>query len=396
MLIYMITHNDLSVSEGPVTHFTEIATNFEKLGHKVVAFVPDLHGLRKKWSFSIKYLSPFIRRRGIEQILYEFRLFFSLFNQCRKKRPDVIYSRQSYITLAAPFVASLLKIPLVTEINGVLADDLNARNVSALRKKINAFCEKYAYKKSVINIGVSEIVCQKSSRCYDIPIEKFTPLQNGVNTEHFQPQSKETRLKYREKFGLKKNDFCIGYVGCFTPFDGIEQLPELVAKLKEKNVGVTCVLIGQEKKKTLVEDLINKFNVEDSFVLTGRIDYDLLPEHMSAFDVGIAPYVLTSNQQIGNSSLKCLEYSSMGLPVLSTCLPQSEYITKHDCGWLVQPEDEQALALKIQEIVNIPPEKMITTGQKGREFVVANRSWERVAQSTVALLKKHADSISNN
>jgi hypothetical protein len=74
MLVYMVTHNDLSVSEGPVTHFTEIASNLQELGHEIVAFCPDLTGVRRPWGFPLRYVSCVSRRKGISQLLYEMML----------------------------------------------------------------------------------------------------------------------------------------------------------------------------------------------------------------------------------------------------------------------------------------------------------------------------------
>jgi hypothetical protein len=87
----MTTHNDLSESQGPVTHFREIANQFQNLGLEVLAF-----------------------------------------------GPDVIYSRQSYITLASPLVALILGIRLVSGINGLHVEDLQGRDASWIKKAIRS------------------------------------------------------------------------------------------------------------------------------------------------------------------------------------------------------------------------------------------------------------------
>ncbi|MDP6450979.1 MAG: glycosyltransferase family 4 protein, partial [Lentisphaeria bacterium] len=389
MLIYMITHNDLSVSEGPVTHFTEIAQNFNALGHKATAFAPDLSVGRRPWPLEVHYLPSLVRRRGISQLFYELSLLLALWKACRRRPPDLIYSRQSYISLAAPFVAARLGIPLVTEVNGVFTDDLAGRNVGVLRRWINSVSESYAYARSQLIIGVSQRVCDVAAELYDVPEEKLLAIENGVNTEKFQPQPEAVRTNLRGRLGLAPEHVCIGYVGCFTPFDGVELLPAIARRLVDDGVeNFRFVLIGEEKKKGEVERLIDLKGVSEYFTLTGRIEYAELQEHLSVFDIGIAPYRLRQHNDmgnatyIGNSSLKCLEYSAMGLPVVSTYLPQSAYIEASNCGILCPPEDEDTLVDAIKTLIRQGDDVWGRMGERGRELVVEQRSWRSVASRT--------------
>ncbi|MDP7396867.1 MAG: glycosyltransferase family 4 protein [Lentisphaeria bacterium] len=394
MLIYMITHNDLSVSEGPVTHFTEIAQNFNALGHKATAFAPDLSVGRRPWPLEVHYLPSLVRRRGISQLFYELSLLVALWKACRRRPPDLIYSRQSYISLAAPFVAARLGIPLVTEVNGVFTDDLAGRNAGVLRRWINRVSEGYAYARSQLIIGVSQRVCDVAAELYGVPEEKLLALENGVNTEKFQPQPEAVRTDLRGRLGLAPEHVCIGYVGCFTPFDGVEQLPSVARRLADDGVeNFRFVLIGEEKKKGEVERLIDLEGVSEYFTLTGRIEYAELQEHLSVFDIGIAPYRLRQHDDmgnatyIGNSSLKCLEYSAMGLPVVSTYLPQSAYIEASNCGILCPPEDEDMLVEAIKTLIGQGEAAWGNMGERGRELVVEQRSWRSVANRTIEAIE---------
>ena len=394
MLIYMITHNDLSVSEGPVTHFTEIAQNFNDLGHESTAFAPDLSVKRRPWPLEVHYLPTLVRRRGISQLFYELSLLLALWKACRRRPPDVIYSRQSYISLAAPFVAARLGIPLVTEVNGVFTDDLAGRNAGVLRRWINRVSESYAYARSQLIIGVSQRVCDVAAKLYGVPEEKLLTLENGVNTEKFQPQPEAVRTDLRSRLGLAPEHVCIGYVGCFTPFDGVEMLPAVARRLVDDGVeNFRFVLIGEEKKKGEVERLIDLKGVSKYFTLTGRIEYAELQKHLSAFDIGIAPYRLRQHDgmgnstYIGNSSLKCLEYSAMGLPVVSTYLPQSVYIEVSDCGILCPPENEDKLVDAIKTLISQGDDAWARMGERGRELVVKQRSWRSVASRTLKAIE---------
>lgn len=83
--------------------------------------------------------------------------------------------------------------------------------------------------------------------------------------------------------------------------------------------------------------------------------------------------------QFGLSPLKLCEYLACGKPVIASRISGLEVLEEENCGFLVNPEDPQALAIRIIELLR-NPELRHKMGENGRKYVVENRSWESVAK----------------
>ncbi len=384
----MTTHNDLSEPQGPVTHYREIATQFEHLGLCVVSFGPDLCGRKQAMGFDHRYLPTIIHRRGISQLIYEFILFFTLFWQCLCRRPDVIYSRQSYITVSSPVVAWLFSIRLVTEVNGLQVEDLEGRDSSWVKKAINRGCEKLAYELSHRIIGVSARICDILSERYHIRRYRFLALPNGVNVDRFTNLPPDTRHRVREELNIARDKFCVMYVGGYVTFDGVELLPEVAQRLPENTRDkIVFVLIGDGETRSALKREIEQREVSSQFRVLGRRDHEEIPRYLAAADVGIAPYRRCGSdgkkKDLGRTSLKCLEYCAAGVPVLTTGMAHTEYVTQHDAGWVVEPDNPEALADALERIAQLDQAELREKGRAGRDYVRRHRSWKSVARRTV-------------
>jgi glycosyltransferase involved in cell wall biosynthesis len=75
-------------------------------------------------------------------------------------------------------------------------------------------------------------------------------------------------------------------------------------------------------------------------------------------------------------SNKLFEYMGMGLPVIVSDLPEwAAMINRYRCGLVVDPKDPSDIASKIEAVLDDPKEAA-AMGQRGRQAVLDNYSWE--------------------
>ena len=84
--------------------------------------------------------------------------------------------------------------------------------------------------------------------------------------------------------------------------------------------------------------------------------------------------------------MKSLEYSAAGRPVVITqCEGVSDIIENGNCGIVVPPDDDQALADALIKLLK--DEKMRKKlGDNGRKLVLQQYTWDHVAQNMMDIL----------
>jgi glycosyltransferase involved in cell wall biosynthesis len=160
-------------------------------------------------------------------------------------------------------------------------------------------------------------------------------ISNGADINIFRPQSKLKKNIFKQKIGLRDNDFVL----------------------------VLCGMIGGYYKVGIV------------LYLGVKSDAHQIVEILSASDVGIIPY--DSNPLWKNSiPVKSLEYLACGLPVIATLDTNSvlgRLIEENDVGVLCEPENVTELSKTIEKVYH------------DNVFV------ENASKRAVSLIHKHFD-----
>jgi len=135
-------------------------------------------------------------------------------------------------------------------------------------------------------------------------------LPHGVECEHFQQALNAPRcIPALEAIPHP----IVGFFGLISSWVDVA----LVGWLSERFPHVSFVLIG--RAEVSLQALAGRANVH----CLGLVPYADLPWYARYFDVGLIPFVLNRLTKAVNP-LKLLEYFALGLPVLSTRLPELE------------------------------------------------------------------------
>lgn len=384
MRVWSIFYGNLSLSQGPTTHFTELAKGLTKSGVEVTGWAPDIGRYNgPNNNFKIIYTPtldlPFIRV-VVYDLLLMFRLIFTF------PKPDIFYVRVAYFSFFTPLVAKLFGKKLVLEINGFVVDDVVSKGWKGLLAWISINCEKFLHNIADASIIVTETIYNAIHETFKIPKAKLYHIKNGVNIDHFKPMDKK---QCRSELGLDPDLDYIGYVGCFTGWDGIEHIVRALPEINQEFPKVKVLLVGDGDHKSFIEAEVKKLGLNDKVIFTGYVNYKELPKYLNAFTVAVAPYggsseIETRNNK-GLSSLKCLEYTGTGLPTVVADIPGMDYIDGKS-GFIIPQGDEKALAQKVKILLG--DDNLRTQfANYGREYTVRNCSWLSVATKTLEIFK---------
>ncbi|MDE6718049.1 MAG: glycosyltransferase [Muribaculaceae bacterium] len=171
----------------------------------------------------------------------------------------------------------------------------------------------------------------------------------------------------REKYGIKPNDYVVGFCGRLCRDKGIIELYEGFRLFCNNNPDIPAklLLIGRwDTRDVLPEDKKRLLESDSRVVLTGGVPKNELPSLYSLMDVFVFP---SYREGFG---MCVLEASAMEKPILvSRCHGCVDSIEEHKTGEYIDitPED---IASHLREMHNL--ELRVKMGLEGRKFVLEN------------------------
>ena len=294
---------------------------------------PDIiHVIEEPWSFVLS------------QVLIWKKLF--------SKNTKVIFT--TYENLYRPYSNRLF----YRLINYNLIEDYNLRNYDVaivVYSEIREILRKKGFKKTIEIIGL------------------------GVDNKLYRKVNAE---KLREKLGLK--EFVIGFSGRFEYSKGILILLKAASKLKRK---YELLLIGWGNPDFInkMKDYAKKLNVYNKLVIIDKRLGEKVVDYMNCMDLLVVPSISTKfwKEQFGRviTEAMCCE-----VPVIGS---SSGSIPKviGDAGLIFKEKNDKELKEKIELVMkDIKLRKKLI--KKGKERVLNNYTWDKVALKTHSLYKK--------
>lgn len=192
-------------------------------------------------------------------------------------------------------------------------------------------------------------------------------LPQGVEVEHFQ----QTTVAIPERIKNIKKPI-VGFFGLITTWVDIE----LVFKCAKAYPSVSFVLIG----RATVD--IGKYSRLENFIYLGEVSYDELPNYARLFDAGIVPFVL-NELTIASNPIKILEYLALGLPVISTNLPEAR---RFGNSILIAEDDNEFISL-----IDVALRRNSLEEKEERRMIARKYSWDAIGE----LLSQKIEEIEN-
>ena len=212
-----------------------------------------------------------------------------------------------------------------------------------------------------------------------IPDERRVVIPNGVDTNAFSPRAPD--LELRHEFGLDGR-FAVGWVGGFRPFHGLETVPELARRLRDRFPEAVLCLLGTGP----LRDEVSKWTrgLEDVVRLLPAVSHHDVPRWLRVFD---ACMLLGGMDDFHYSPMKLYEYMACARPVIAPRVGQiAEVFPKGRDDLLVAPGDLDAIVDRIHKL-GTNPSLRAESGAQARELVLKDASWDARARSLVDALE---------
>lgn len=312
----------------------------------------------------------------------------------RGENINVIQARSgAFEGLLAVYLKRKLRIPFVFQYSFPVADGylqkykLGHGRIYCVLARLEHTMISFVMKHADLILPISQQMLEELVK-EGVPREKMTPLPLAVNPELFSPSVSGESV--RMKYNLGGSSVLL-YLGTLDRMRQLDILLHMMVLLEETKPGVKLLLVGWGDDRNRLEKLAHELGLADSVVFIGRVPYFGVSQFVAAADVGISLVPPVDMYRV-SSPCKLFEYMGVGKPVVANDeISEHKETLKQSGGGILVPFDLEALACAVARLLDDPTVAR-GMGQKGRSWVVGNRSYDilarQVEQQYFGLLKE--------
>jgi glycosyltransferase involved in cell wall biosynthesis len=368
-------------ANGAQIHRIEVAKNLSQIGHDV--YVTSIEN--ENLDLNGMIVNPIVDKKPY--LIFILNYIIQLINIIKRDDIDIIITRSIGPGVVALILRELGKTKLIFEENGIVHEEF------LMQKDSTKFLGGLSFDlKAKIIKSIDLLVARRSDAIYavtpeiknylvqnGVDIRNVYVIGNGANTNLFRPMMDAAPMNHlKERYGIENHDRVVIFVGSIEPWQGLNYLIWSAKIIINKYPNIKFMIVGDGSKKEDLMNLSEKLGVSNNFIFTGAVPYEDVPKYINISDICVAPFVSERNESTGLSPLKIFEYLSCGKPVISSRMPNLEFIENQNVGLLVEPENSEELAKAIIEILK-NGSSIEEMGRNGREYVVRYHSWKAVA-----------------
>ena len=334
------------------------------------------------------WLLPKPNRRPIERILNytSFSLSSSITGTFLSK-PDVIIgtSPQLLVGLTGWWLSQAKSAPFVLEVRDLWPESLAASGVGregSMTTKLVGRLARFLYEHSHHVVVVTPAFKERLLADWNVPSEKCSIVNNGVETELFSPGGDAHEQKDSLGVGDK---FVVSYVGTLGLAHGLATILEAAERMCDSHPDILFMLIGEGAEREQLENQAKSKGLRNvSFV--SQQPRSEIPRYIQASDVCL---VLLRKADTFRTVIptKMLEFMSCGRPVILGVDGQArEIIEDAQAGLFIEPENTDALVQRIDQLHRDRGLRE-ALGSGGRKYIVERLSRQSTAKRYIEVLE---------
>lgn len=342
----------------------------------------DVDGVRIVWLKTMKYSVAKSVRRILSWFHFEWNLFW--LDKSQLPRPDVvIISSLSLLTITNGLLMRLKhKSRLVFEVRDIwpltIVEEGGFSNKNLFVKGL-AWLERLAYRKSDAIVGTmpnlaahvrSEVGCERPVFC--VPM--------GISQDHLVDVA-ELPTDYVERY-LSSDKFKVVHAGTIGITNALDVF-FYVARTMREHTDIEFVIVGDGALKQSYQ---NQYGDLPNLVFAPKVPRNMV---QAVLERGDLLYFSVHDSKVwnyGQSLNKVIDYMLAAKPVVASYNGYPSMINESGCGRFVPANDIDALAVAILEMKLLSPEEREELGARGREWLLQNRSYSKLARDYLQIL----------
>ena len=388
-IVYFAPTVGLNDVTGDAIHVGEEVRRFRSLGHSLAVVLgntgkdekpegtTDLHVVGYKRSYDSV-------RDFVAYVLAMPRAILLTVRLAKRFHPQILYERHVFVDMG-PFLSRLLRIPSVLELNGLAAVERIGFDA-----RMRQQAKQVSFLESKTIRGHSAYVCvtrQLANTVRNILGSEISPLVlvvgNGADVQQFVPGSSSP-----EELGLPQGKYIV-FTGHLMKWQGLEWLIKGMRDLIKSQPSARLLIIGEGPEAQPLKSVVSELALENHVIFRGRVRHSELPEFLKLASVCVAPAAAelgAAGGLKGWAPIKVFEYMAAGKPVVLTRIGDiAETVERERLGKTIDYGDTATLISTLSAYLEQPAEST-GDGARGRQWVVANQSWDEIVRRISNLL----------
>jgi len=297
------------------------------------------------------------------------RNFFSIFKLMMREQFDVIHAHGVFPAAFWGIAGKILRIPVIVTSHGNdIQKNKDIGYGARLNKKI-AVITWLILKLIDIHVVVSKCMVKDAIEAGSNP-SKVRVVYNGIDLKKV---SSLEGTDIIEKYGIRKEDFVILYLGRLHPKKCPEDVVKAFPKVIQKVPNAKLVIAGKGSEKEKLEKIVTELKFQGKVIFTGFVSENEKWSLLERCDIFVLPSVVEA------FGIALIEAMACGKPVIATNVgPFPEIIKDGETGILIPVHSPIHLA---DAIINLAQddEKRVKMGKKAKEDAENRFNISRVA-----------------
>ncbi|WP_022661407.1 glycosyltransferase family 4 protein [Paucidesulfovibrio longus] len=249
----------------------------------------------------------------------------------------------------------------------------------ALRGRFNGFLLYRVLLRAADHVFVQSEQMRRDVAARGIAPEKCTPVPMGVADDMVPAEPDQGEA----------DEECVAYLGSLSRVRRMDFLVRSFALVAAKRPGARLLVVGEgdspDDRESLV-GLARELGVAERCEFTGFLPPSEAWKRLNRALVCLSPFypapILNST-----SPTKLVEYMALARPVVATDHPEQRLVIEQSGAGLCTPYDEAAFAEAMLRLLADPGEAR-RMGLRGREYVLANRTYSSIADRVDAVYRR--------
>lgn len=334
----------------------------------------DLHGAAREGGVALHILPRLVRPiRPLNDLI----ALFQIYRFMKARAFDVVHTHSSKAGILGRIAARMAGVETVVHtLHGLVFHPYQSPWKNALYIRL----KRIAAPLSDAIIGVSQKTIDGALAAGIGRPEQYVKIFSGMELEPFlEVSSRLTVSEARRRLRIPEAAPVVGKVARLFPLKGHGDFFEAAARIAAREPECQFLLVGDGILRGELEEKARRLGIEDRTVFAGLVPPEEVPLYLQAMDVvvhtslreGIARVI----PQAGAAGKPVVTYELDGAP---------EVVRDGACGFLVPPEDVEAIAARTLELLGYPGlrEEM---GSRGRAFAAEHYPAARMVEAINAV-----------